>query len=411
MPWCYTECVWAGAEKSVNIPTKNYTLLKQTEDIMDKYFIGTLNNISQKGLCRLTDKFELTDDVDKANGIIVRSFKMHDMELSDNLLAIGRAGAGVNNIPLDKCSDKGIVVFNAPGANSNAVKELAVAGMIMGARNIYEGIAWGQTLEGDVAANVEKGKKQFAGTEIAGKTLGVIGLGAIGAKIANAAYALGMKVVGYEAFTPHPCLTAPVELKDSTEEMVPECDFITIHVPSLPTTKGMVNKDLIAKMKDGVIFMNYARPDLIVVDDVVEALESGKMRKYMTDLLEPEYIGKKGIVATPHLGASTAEAEENCAIMATDQLMDYLENGNIVNSVNFPRVTLERNGDERHCFLVKAEKTAEEVEAKMKEFYGGALKGFAGAKNRANDYGYFIADVDKGTAPFSCDCVIKSRVL
>ena len=378
---------------------------------MDKYFIGTLNNISQKGLCRLTDKFELTDDVDKANGIILRSFKMHDMELSDNLLAVGRAGAGVNNIPLDKCAEKGIVVFNTPGANSNAVKELAVAGMIMGARNIYEGIAWGQTLEGDVATNVEKGKKQFAGTEIAGKTLGVIGLGAIGAKIANAAYALGMNVVGYEAFTPHPCLEAPVELKDSTEEMVPECDFITIHVPSLPTTKGMVNKDLIAKMKDGVIFMNYARPDLIVVDDVVEALESGKMRKYMTDLLEPEYIGKKGIVATPHLGASTAEAEENCAIMATDQLMDYLENGNIINSVNFPRVSMERKGAERHCFVVKSDKAADEIKAKMEAFYGDKLTGFAGTKNRANDFGYFIADVAAGTEPFSCDCVIKARVL
>ena len=378
---------------------------------MDKYFIGTLNNISQKGLCRLTDKFELTDDVDKANGIILRSFKMHDMELSDNLLAVGRAGAGVNNIPLDKCAEKGIVVFNTPGANSNAVKELAVAGMIMGARNIYEGIAWGQTLEGDVAANVEKGKKQFAGTEIAGKTLGVIGLGAIGAKIANAAYALGMNVVGYEAFTPHPCLTAPVELKNSTEEMVPECDFITIHVPSLPTTKGMVNKDLIAKMKDGVIFMNYARPDLIVVDDVVEALESGKMRKYMTDLLEPEYIGKKGIVATPHLGASTAEAEENCAVMATDQLMDYLENGNIVNSVNFPRVSMEKKGAERHCFLLKNDKTADEVKAKMEEFYGDKLVGFAGAKVRGSEFGYFIADVAESTEPFSCDCIIKTRVL
>ena len=378
---------------------------------MDKYYIGTLNNISQKGLCRLTDKFELTDDVDKANGIILRSFKMHDMELSDNLLAVGRAGAGVNNIPLDKCAEKGIVVFNTPGANSNAVKELAVAGMIMGARNIYEGIAWGQTLEGDVATNVEKGKKQFAGTEIAGKTLGVIGLGAIGAKIANAAYALGMNVVGYEAFTPHPCLTAPVELKNSTEEMVPECDFITIHVPSLPTTKGMVNKDLIAKMKDGVIFMNYARPDLIVVDDVVEALESGKMRKYMTDLLEPEYIGKKGIVATPHLGASTAEAEENCAVMATDQLMDYLENGNIINSVNFPRVSMEKKGAERHCFVVKSDKTADEIKAKMEAFYGDKLAGFAGAKNRANDFGYFIADVAAGTEPFSCNCVIKTRVL
>ena len=378
---------------------------------MDKYFIGTLNNISPKGLCRLTDKYELTDDVDKANGIIVRSFKMHDMDFSDNLLAIGRAGAGVNNIPLDKCAEKGIVVFNTPGANSNAVKELAVAGMIMGARNIYEGISWGQTLEGDVAANVEKGKKQFAGTEIAGKTLGVIGLGAIGAKIANAAEALGMKVVGYEAFTPHPCLTADVELKNSTEEMVPECDFITIHVPSLPTTKGMVNKDLIAKMKDGVIFMNYARPDLIVVDDVVEALESGKMRKYMTDLLEPEYIGKKGIVATPHLGASTAEAEENCAVMATDQLMDYLENGNIVNSVNFPRVSMEKKGAERHCFLLKNDKTADEVKAKMEEFYGDKLVGFAGAKVRGSEFGYFIADVAESTEPFSCDCIIKTRVL
>ena len=378
---------------------------------MDKYYIGTLNNISQKGLCRLTDKFELTDDVDKANGIILRSFKMHDMELSDNLLAVGRAGAGVNNIPLDKCAEKGIVVFNTPGANSNAVKELAVAGMIMGARNIYEGIAWGQTLEGDVATNVEKGKKQFAGTEIAGKTLGVIGLGAIGAKIANAAYALGMNVVGYEAFTPHPCLTAPVELKNSTEEMVPECDFITIHVPSLPTTKGMVNKDLIAKMKDGVIFMNYARPDLIVVDDVVEALESGKMRKYMTDLLEPEYIGKKGIVATPHLGASTAEAEENCAIMATDQLMDYLDNGNIINSVNFPRVSMEKKGAERHYFLLKNDKSADEVKAKMEDFYGDKLAGIAGAKVRGSEFGYFIVDVAEGTEPFSCDCIIKTRVL
>ncbi len=378
---------------------------------MDKFYIGTLNNISPKGLNRLTDKYELTDDIEKANGIIVRSFKMHEMDFSDNLLAVGRAGAGVNNIPLDRCAEQGIVVFNTPGANSNAVKELAVAGMIMGARNMYEGIAWGQTLEGDVAANVEKGKKQFAGTEIAGKTLGIIGLGAIGAKIANAGEALGMTVVGYEAFTPHPCLTADVKLCDSVEEMVPMCDFISIHVPSLPTTKGMVNKDLIAKMKDGVIFMNYARPDLIVVEDVVAALESGKMRKYMTDLLEPEYIGKKGIVATPHLGASTAEAEENCAEMAADELMDYLENGNIVNSVNFPRVTLERSGDERHCFVVKCEKSADEVAAKIKGFYGDALTGFAGNKVRGGDFGYFIADVKAGTEPFSCDCVIKSRVL
>ena len=194
--------------------------------------------------------------------------------------------------------------------------------------------------------------------------------------------------------------------------MVPECDFISIHVPSLPTTKGMVNKDLIAKMKDGVIFMNYARPDLIVVEDVIEALESGKMRKYMTDLLEPEYIGKKGIVATPHLGASTEEAEENCAIMAVDQIMDYLENGNIVNSVNFPRVSLARSeGAERHCFAVKSEKTADEIKAAMEEFYGDALVAFAGNKVRGQDFGYFIADVKPGTEPFACECVLKSRVL
>ncbi len=377
---------------------------------MDKYYIGTLNNISQKGLCKFGDNYEITEDVDKANALLVRSFKMHEMDFSDNLLAVGRAGAGVNNIPLDRCAEKGIVVFNTPGANSNAVKELAIAGMIMGARNMYEGITWGQTLEGDVAAQVEKGKKQFAGSEIMGKTVGIIGLGAIGAKIANAAEALGMTVVGYEAFKPHPCLTADVKLFDSVEEMVPECDFISIHVPSLPTTKGMVNKDLIAKMKDGVIFMNYARPDLVVVDDVVEALESGKMRKYMTDLLEPEYIGKKGIVATPHLGASTAEAEENCAIMAADQIIDYLENGNIVNSVNFPRVTLNAEGV-KHCFLLKNDLDADEIKKNISDFYGDNLVEIAGAKTRGGDYGYFIAALKADAEPFTCDCIIKTRVL
>ncbi len=375
---------------------------------MEKYYVGTLNNISQVGLGRLTDKYELVEDIDKAQAIIVRSFKMHEMDFSDNLLAIGRAGAGVNNIPLEKCADKGIVCFNTPGANSNAVKELAIAGMIMGARNMYEGIAWGQTLEGDVASDVEKGKKQFAGTEILGKTVGIIGLGAIGAKIANAAEALGMNVVGYEAFKPHPCLTADVKLYDDVAEMVKVCDFVSIHVPSLPTTKGMVNKDLIANMKDGVIFMNYARPDLIVIDDVIEALESGKMRKYMTDLLEPEYIGKKGIVATPHLGASTAEAEENCAAMAVDELMDYLENGNIVNSVNFPRVSLEVKPDtKRVCILYKCENVADD---KVKEFYGDCLVDFASGKR--GDYGYVIAAVKKDCDKvFDCECVLKTRVL
>ena len=386
---------------------------------MGKYYIGTLNNISKVGLGKLTDRFELTDDVDRANGIIVRSFKMHDMDFSDDLLAIGRAGAGVNNIPLDRCAENGIVVFNAPGANSNAVKELAIAGMIMGARNMYEGITWGQSLSGDVASEVEKGKKQFAGTEISGKTLGVIGLGAIGAKIANAAEALGMKVVGYEAFKPHPCLTADVKLYDSAEEMVPECDFVTIHVPSLPTTKGMVNKDLIAKMKDGVIFMNYARPDLIVVDDVVAALESGKMRKYMTDLLEPEYIGKKGIIATPHLGASTEEAEDNCAVMAVEEVMDYLENGNIRCSVNLPNLTVAPvEGTRRVCVISKGSNFS--VDNLIAEAVGAENVVEVKSNNRVgfsqSPYAYTVALV-KDTADLSAaaaitgDGIIRVRVL
>ncbi|MBR0374093.1 MAG: 3-phosphoglycerate dehydrogenase [Mogibacterium sp.] len=386
---------------------------------MDPYLIGTLNNISPVGLGKLTDGFKLTVDVAQANGIIVRSFKMHDMDFSDNLLAIGRAGAGVNNIPLERCADQGIVVFNAPGANSNAVKELAIAGMIMGARNMYEGISWGQTLTGDVATEVEKGKKQFAGTEISGKTLGVIGLGAIGAKIANAAEALGMKVVGYEAFKPHPCLTADVKLYDSAEEMVPECDFVTIHVPSLPTTKGMVNKDLIARMKDGVIFMNYARPDLIVVDDVVEALESGKMRKYMTDLLEPEYIGKKGIVATPHLGASTEEAEDNCAVMAVEEVMDYLQYGNVRCCVNLPNLTVAPvAGTKRVCVITKGLKFS--VDNLIAEAVGADNIVALQSNNRVgfaeSPYEYTIALVKdsadlSAAAAIAGDGVLRVRVL
>ena len=252
---------------------------------MAKYSIGTLNNISKVGLDRLTDQYALTEDINEANGIVVRSYKMHEMDFSDNLLAIGRAGAGVNNIPLDRCADEGIVVFNTPGANSNAVKELVIAGLIMGSRNMYEGISWANTLEGDVSGQVEKGKKQFAGTEIEGKTLGIIGLGAIGAKVANAAHALGMNIVGNSVVV-HPFLTAPCKMYDDVAEMVKVCDYVSIHVPSLPATKGMINKDLIANMKDGAIVLNYARPDLVVEEDIIAALESGKLRKYMTDLAD-----------------------------------------------------------------------------------------------------------------------------
>lgn len=380
---------------------------------MAKYSIGTLNNISKVGLDRLTDQYALTEDINEANGIVVRSYKMHEMDFSDNLLAIGRAGAGVNNIPLDRCADEGIVVFNTPGANSNAVKELVIAGLIMGSRNMYEGISWANTLEGDVSGQVEKGKKQFAGTEIEGKTLGIIGLGAIGAKVANAAHALGMNIVGNSVVV-HPFLTAPCKMYDDVAEMVKVCDYVSIHVPSLPATKGMINKDLIANMKDGAIVLNYARPDLVVEEDIIAALESGKLRKYMTDLADENLINKPGIVSTPHLGASTKEAEDNCASMAVDELMDYIENGNIRNSVNFPPVSLDAEaGTTRVGILYKGEV---DVTALLNEAIGADKVVKVEIGKSRTEYGYALALVKEDAckdclAGIKADGVIKVRVL
>lgn len=380
---------------------------------MAKYSIGTLNNISKVGLDRLTDQYALTEDINEANGIVVRSYKMHEMDFSDNLLAIGRAGAGVNNIPLDRCADEGIVVFNTPGANSNAVKELVIAGLIMGSRNMYEGISWANTLEGDVSGQVEKGKKQFAGTEIEGKTLGIIGLGAIGAKVANAAHALGMNIVGNSVVV-HPFLTAPCKMYDDVAEMVKVCDYVSIHVPSLPATKGMINKDLIANMKDGAIVLNYARPDLVVEEDIIAALESGKLRKYMTDLADENLTNKPGIVSTPHLGASTKEAEDNCASMAVDELMDYIENGNIRNSVNFPPVSLDAEaGTTRVGILYKGEV---DVTALLNEAVGADKVVKVEIGKSRTEYGYALALVKEDAckdclAGIKADGVIKVRVL
>ena len=380
---------------------------------MAKYSIGTLNNISKVGLDRLTDQYALTEDINEANGIVVRSYKMHEMDFSDNLLAIGRAGAGVNNIPLDRCADEGIVVFNTPGANSNAVKELVIAGLIMGSRNMYEGISWANTLEGDVSGQVEKGKKQFAGTEIEGKTLGIIGLGAIGAKVANAAHALGMNIVGNSVVV-HPILTAPCKMYDDVAEMVKVCDYVSIHVPSLPATKGMINKDLIANMKDGAIVLNYARPDLVVEEDIIAALESGKLRKYMTDLADENLINKPGIVSTPHLGASTKEAEDNCASMAVDELMDYIENGNIRNSVNFPPVSLDAEaGTTRVGILYKGEV---DVTALLNEAVGADKVVKVEIGKSRTEYGYALTLVKEDAckdclAGIKADGVIKVRVL
>ena len=300
-----------------------------------------LNKISDKGTALWTDEYKKTEDADKAEAIVVRSAAMHDMTFSADLLAIARAGAGVNNIPLDRCAQEGIVVFNTPGANANGVVELAICGMLLGSRDVIGGINWVQTIKDthDVGKQVEKGKSQFAGREIAGKSLGVIGLGAIGGPLANAAIKLGMTVYGCDPFISIDAAwhldssIIPVKTRD---EIYASCDIITLHVPLLPDTKGMIDAEAISKMKDGVVILNFAR-DLLIDDDAMEAaLKSGKVARYITDFPNDRTAGMEGVVAIPHLGASTEESEDNCAKMAVKQVMNYLKNGNIVNSVNFP---------------------------------------------------------------------------
>ena len=322
--------------------------------------IATLNKISPAGLSRLTDNYTITENVDEANAILVRSQAMHDMDFSDNLLSIARAGAGVNNIPLDRCAEEGIVVFNTPGANANAVKELVLAGMFMAARNIPEAVIWAKSLDSDVLKAYEKGKGQFAGTEIAGKTLGVIGLGAIGIKIANAAEALGMNVIGYDPFLTVNAahrISNTAEIVNDMKDMLGKCDYITIHVPATDSTKGMMNKEVFDRMKDGAIFLNFSRDKLVNDADLMAAIDSGKIRKYVTDFATDELLHYNNVIAIPHLGASSAEAEDNCATMAALQTMDYIENGNIVNSVNFPAVSLGAKTGTRIAVLSKANDT------------------------------------------------------
>ena len=305
------------------------------------YQVHYLNSISPKGTALWTENYEKTEKVESAKAILVRSAAMHDMELSENLLAIARAGAGVNNIPLQRCAEEGIVVFNTPGANAGSVVELALCGMLLGSRDIVGGINWVQTIKNteNVAKQVEKGKGKFAGHEIAGKRLGVIGLGAIGGPLANAARKLGMEVYGCD---PYISIDAawhldrhiiPVKTRD---EIYENCDIITLHVPLLDSTRKMIDADAIEKMRDGVILLNFAR-DALVDDDALEAaLKSGKIARYVTDFPNDRTAGMEGVIAIPHLGASTEESEDNCAKMAVRQVMNYLENGNIVNSVNYP---------------------------------------------------------------------------
>ena len=303
--------------------------------------IYCFNAISKYGTDRLTADYALTDDLAKAEGVLVRSAALHETEFGDSLLAIARAGAGVNNIPLDRCANEGIVVFNTPGANANGVKELVIAGLLLAARDVVGGIEWCKENKEDanIAKTVEKAKKAFAGYEIKGKKLGVIGLGAIGAEVANTAAALGMEVYGYDPYISINAawaLSRDVKHITSVDTIYQECDYITVHVPLLDSTRGMINGQTIGQIKDGVVVLNFAR-DLLVDDDAMAAaLETGKVRRYVTDFPNPKSVAMKNVIAIPHLGASTEESEDNCAKMAVEELMDYLENGNIRNSVNYP---------------------------------------------------------------------------
>ena len=305
------------------------------------YHVKYLNPISPKGTALWTEDYQETENLENAEAVLVRSAAMHDLDLPENLLAVARAGAGVNNIPLDKCAEQGIVAFNTPGANANGVMELALCGMLLGCRDIVGGIEWVKSIkdQGDVAKKVEKGKGKFAGHEIAHKSLGVIGLGAIGGPLANAARRLGMDVYGCDPYISIDAawhLDRHVVRVKTREEIYEKCDIISIHVPLMDSTKGMINAEAISRMKDGVILLNMARDALVDDDAMEEALKSGKVHRYITDFPNDRTANMEGCIAIPHLGASTEESEDNCAKMAVKQVMNYLENGNIVNSVNFP---------------------------------------------------------------------------
>ena len=356
------------------------------------YNILKLNKIAAVGTDRLGDNYNCVDECADPDAILVRSAAMHDMELPESLLAIARAGAGVNNIPLDKCTERGICVFNTPGANANAVMELVIAGMLLGSRKLSEGIAWNKTLKDDpnCLKTVEKGKNQFVGPEIKGKTLGVVGLGAIGVLVANAARALHMHVVGYD---PYLSLDAALHLSrhvhtvNSLDELYAQADYVTYHLPLNDGTRGMVNAENIAKMKDDVRILNFSRDGLVNSADIIDGLKSGKIAAYVTDFATQDLIGVDGVVALPHLGASTPESEDNCAIMAADEIKQYIELGNVKNSVNFPNVSLPKTGDVRFCVF---HQNTPKVISKLLEAIGGNVENMEN-KSRG-DYAYTIID-------------------
>ena len=382
--------------------------------------IMTLNKIANIGTDNFdTSKYAVADTFENPTAIMVRSASMHEMAFGDNLLAIARAGAGVNNIPVEKCVEEGICVFNTPGANANAVKELVIAGLLISSRKVPEAMIWANGLKGngaEVPKMVEKGKGSFVGPEIAGKTLGVVGLGAIGVLVANAALALGMKVVGYDPFLSVAAawgLSPAVKNAKSLDEVYAESDYLTLHLPFNAETKGSINKDTIAKMKDGVRILNFARGELVADADMISALDSDKVACYVTDFPSDAVIGCKGVVAIPHLGASTPESEDNCAYMAAIELIDYIENGNIKNSVNLPNAEMAKTGDVRICVIHKnipavlTQITASVSELNIENLINQSKK----------DYAYTMLDIsgaindDVISAITAIDGVIKVRCI
>ena len=385
------------------------------------YNVLTLNKISKVGLSRLGDNYTAADDVQNPDAVLVRSAAMHDMELPESLLAIARAGAGVNNIPLDKCSEKGIVVFNTPGANANAVKELVLTGLLLSSRKVVDGIQWAKTLKGNgdaVGKMVEKGKSQFVGPEITGKTLGVVGLGAIGILVANAAVSLGMDVVGYDPFlSVDNALKVSRKVKhvNTLDEIYAASDYITIHVPLTPDTKGVINAESIAKMKDGVRIMNFSRADLVISADILKGIADKKIACYVTDFATDDILGEEGVIAIPHLGASTPESEDNCAMMAADEIKDFLENGNIKNSVTLPNVSMPKSGAARVCVIHKnVPNMISSICAKLSES-GNNIEAMANQSKK--DYSYMILDTADAVSDSAVeaikaiDGVIRVRVI
>ncbi len=378
------------------------------------YKILTLNKISEKGLNTLTENYTHSDSEKNPDGILLRSFKMHDMELPESLLAVARCGAGVNNIPLDRCTENGVVVFNTPGANANAVKELVLTALLISSRKVIDGYNWAQTLDGDVASKVEKGKARFGGPELYGKKIGVIGLGAIGVLVANAAEALGMEVMGYDPYlSVKSAWLVDKDVKRATlDELIRTSDYITIHVPYLPSTKGMLGEEEFAKVKEGVRIINLARGELVDNKAVKAALADGRVGCYVTDFPNEEVVGVENVITLPHLGASTPEAEDNCAVMAAEEMMNYLENGNIVNSVNYPRVKIDPTDDKlpRVCVFTNKAK----IEA-ITTAVGEAAHIISSKYKTRGDFGYalFVVDGDAERAAENTRKVagvIKTRI-